>query len=244
MSDWLPIDQIDELWVASATSSAAAPALNESDSYAATQSTATGISPTISSAHGSYPSFMVKKLSFRLHLVINLIVPFVLLVIMFVVMMIAGVIASGKPDEELPDAEAMTIGFIFIFLVILLYLSIIAGSIIGMLHLYRAWFFLQPEGARATPGQVVGFLFIPFFNIYWYFIAYKGLADDWNRIMNTYEDLKDAPRFDSGIFLAFPICYLLFPPVGIVFYFMAHHQICKGIDYMANRPAAGGIRLQ
>src|SRR5262249_2059524 len=39
---------------------------------------------------------------------------------------------------------------------------------------------LQDGSARTTPGKAVGFLFIPFFNYYWVFVAYRGLAQDLN----------------------------------------------------------------
>jgi hypothetical protein len=235
MADWLPAENLTELFASSTQ-----PATDTSDNPYAVSQAATGRAPS----GKSYPPFLVKKASFKLHLILQLIIPAIIFVVMFIAMAGAGASASVSPDGEPSDAVAATLGASFMLLVAVLYGCLIAGSIVGLVHLYRAWYCLQPGGARATPGQAVGFLFIPFFNLYWYFIAYKGLADDWNRIMDSYEDLHGAPRFESGIFLAFAICYLIFPPLAVVFYFMAHHQICKGINFMAARPREShGVQL-
>ncbi|MEM7627852.1 MAG: DUF4339 domain-containing protein [Planctomycetota bacterium] len=44
--------------------------------------------------------------------------------------------------------------------------------------LYRAWRQIQDGFAQTTPGKAVGFLFIPFFNLYWHFVAFYGLSKD------------------------------------------------------------------
>lgn len=46
--------------------------------------------------------------------------------------------------------------------------------------LYRCWHLIQDGHARTTPGKAVGFIFVPFFNIYWVFVAIYGLAMDLN----------------------------------------------------------------
>ncbi len=52
--------------------------------------------------------------------------------------------------------------------------------IFGFIILHRSWQSIPEGEGRATPGKAVGFLFIPFFNLYWIFIAYYGLALDLN----------------------------------------------------------------
>lgn len=49
-----------------------------------------------------------------------------------------------------------------------------------LVFLYRCWELVQDGQAQTTPGQAVGFLFIPFFNLYWMFVAIRGLAEDLN----------------------------------------------------------------
>ena len=249
LKDWLPAGQVEGLVAMQAVPAqpaATQPVATEPPAAAAQNPYAVSPASTIGSTAslGSYPSFAVKKANFKLHLIIHLVVPAAVFLIMMIAMMGAGASASASPSGEPSDTAAAALGISFMFMMAALYISLIAGSIIGLVHLYRAWFCLQPGGAQTTPGKAVGFLFIPFFNLYWYFIAYKGFADDWNRIMNSHEDLQGAPRMQDGIFLAFAICYIVFPPLAIVFYFMAHHQICKGVNFMAARPQRGQeIRL-
>src|SRR5262249_4663108 len=45
----------------------------------------------------------------------------------------------------------------------------------------KAWNQIQDGHAQTSAGQAVGFLFIPFFNLYWIFVALYGLAVDMHR---------------------------------------------------------------
>ena len=47
--------------------------------------------------------------------------------------------------------------------------------------LYIMWCQVPNKYTRITPSMAVGFLFIPLFNLYWIFIAYRGLAINLNR---------------------------------------------------------------
>ena len=56
-----------------------------------------------------------------------------------------------------------------------------AGAVVTYVLLYRLWQVNQDGRASTTPGKAVGFLFIPIFQLYWFFRAYPGLALDQNR---------------------------------------------------------------
>jgi len=58
---------------------------------------------------------------------------------------------------------------------LLVYIPAIISTTI--LH-YGCWKAIPVEIARTTPGAAVGLLFVPFFNFYWYFVSYAGLAED------------------------------------------------------------------
>lgn len=58
--------------------------------------------------------------------------------------------------------------------------ALLAGFVIYYILLYRFWSLLQGHGARTTAGQAVGFMFIPFFNFYWAYVAVVGLCEDTN----------------------------------------------------------------
>jgi hypothetical protein len=46
---------------------------------------------------------------------------------------------------------------------------LIVQSIYTFVILWKMWSSIQDGNARTTPGKAIGFLFIPFFNIYWIF---------------------------------------------------------------------------
>jgi hypothetical protein len=102
--------------------------------------------------------------------------------------------------------------------------AVLAGTVLGYIILYRSWLLIQDGNARTTPGMAVGFCFIPFFNLYWIYIAFVGLSKD----MNTYCEQRQiaAPVISDGMALAYYILSLLsilniplsfIPYVGIVF---------------------------
>ena len=62
-------------------------------------------------------------------------------------------------------------------------LGVIPGlyaAFIFCVFVYRMWQAIQDGNPRTTPGKAVGFLFIPFFNLYWIFQALWGYAKDFN----------------------------------------------------------------
>lgn len=59
-------------------------------------------------------------------------------------------------------------------------LGLIASIVFYMLLLHKLWTLVQPS-EKSTPGKAIGFLFIPFFNLYWQFVAIYGLAQEVNR---------------------------------------------------------------
>ena len=52
----------------------------------------------------------------------------------------------------------------------------IAYNVYLFMLIYQYWKLIPPDKAQTTPGKAVGFLFIPFFALYWGFIAYWGLG--------------------------------------------------------------------
>jgi len=79
--------------------------------------------------------------------------------------------------------------------------------------LYKAWKVIQDGSARTSPGKAVGFLFIPFFNLYWIFQAYWGFAKDYNAHVQRHHDVNaggiSIPELSVNLFLAFCILCLV-----------------------------------
>lgn len=184
---------------------------------------------------GPYPYFPVKSASFGLWAgtFVGGFVLFIIAMIMFFKGVAANVAAnsSGQAGQELEGAGQMGMAGI-------VYLLGLAASLVSIIffciNIHRAWACLQPGGAQTTPGKAVGFMFIPLFNLYWVFVAIKGLPKDWNRIVSSYEDLKAAPKLSETTFLLYCIGVFVFP-LAMVMIFPMMSQLCKGINFFASR---------
>jgi len=64
-------------------------------------------------------------------------------------------------------------------------LACVPGAIASTILHYRCWKAIPIDIARTSPGMAVGFLFVPFFNFYWYFVSYAGLAEDCAKALNS-----------------------------------------------------------
>ena len=101
-------------------------------------------------------------------------------------------------------------------------LSLLLGFVASLVWLYKAWSTVPQEmrysdsGKWVTPGQAVGYLFIPFYNLYWVFIANVGLCEAVNRTLLSRGRQPQAPK---GVAIAacvthiIPYCNLLVAPV-------------------------------
>jgi hypothetical protein len=79
----------------------------------------------------------------------------------------------------------------------------IYATAIALVLLYKAWKAIQDGQARTTPGWAVGLLFVPFYNFYWIFQAYWGLAKDYNSYISRHD--ISTSRLPEGLFLAYSI---------------------------------------
>ncbi len=98
---------------------------------------------------------------------------------------------------------------------------------------YKMWQAIQPYG-RSTPGKAVGFLFIPFYNLYWIFIALKGWFDDYNKLIMAKR--LNIPKLPDGIALA--VCILaivsMVPYIGLLVVIPNLILICVMISFICN----------
>lgn len=87
------------------------------------------------------------------------------------------------------------------------FVSVMFAIVYSFICIYRAWSLIQGTTARTTAGRAVAFLFIPFFNFYWLFIAHKGLATDANKYLES-KGLNHL-KISGGLSLAYCICALI-----------------------------------
>jgi len=79
-------------------------------------------------------------------------------------------------------------------------LFFLVAVVLNCILLYKLWCPIQDGQARTAPGKAVGFMFIPFFNLYWTFQAFWGLSKD----MNAYAAQRGiaAPQIKGTLGLA------------------------------------------
>ncbi len=113
-------------------------------------------------------------------------------------------------------------GGILGLLIIIGIFPLIAAWILGLTIQYQAWSMIQSINPRTTPGKAIGFQFIPFFSLYWVFIAYRGLAID----MNKFTSINDIPapkmNEDLGTAISILVLFGIIPyPATVIMVFIA-----------------------
>lgn len=108
---------------------------------------------------------------------------------------VAGSVLAGVADS--PDDTLATLGGL---LMMGIFPALTAYFVLVLVWIAKSWGMLPPmarmnqAGRVITPGQAVGFLFIPFYNLYWYFAVSMGLCEALNRQLAAYGSPKRAPR--------------------------------------------------
>ncbi len=103
------------------------------------------------------------------------------------------------------------------------YLALLAYGILNLVWVYQFWSWIPPEQRHTnhwkkyiSPGTALGFMFIPYFNIYWMFIIYLGICDAFDRMRVAYPTDKPTPR---NLALAMLIVPLFVFPLGPFLHF-------------------------
>jgi hypothetical protein len=118
-----------------------------------------------------------------------------------------------------------------------LYLLITVASIAMMVFLYKMWSAINDGAANPTPGTAIGFLFIPFFSIYWTFIVWPGYAKQYNAYIERH-GIRAAPL--SRGFILGTILLGWVPIVGPVLTCISLSRIAAAVNALsdANLPAS------
>jgi hypothetical protein len=113
-------------------------------------------------------------------------------------------------------------------------IPIAIAVIFHLMFIYKFWKSIQDGQARMTPGKAIGFLFIPFFNIYWLFQVYPGFATDYNR----YIQAKGIPAkpLGKGLLTVMAIFILIsIPIVNWIVQSIAISKICDAVNAINKR---------
>ncbi|QTN34211.1 DUF4339 domain-containing protein [Akkermansiaceae bacterium] len=253
MAEWAAASQIEGLLPEAAVEVAASPApaaWRPPGAPAPLAGAAPAASQIPQAEGGAYPFFPVKAVSFSLWMwsFLGGFILFILAIVGFSMGAKSAIDAQAAGAGQDAMTAAATGKFAFgMVLMGLGGLSLLLSMVFSLINIHRAWGCLRAGNPATSPGKAVGFLFIPFFNIYWIFVALAGLPKDWNRIVASYDDLKAAPRLSEGVFLMYCIGSLVFPPLALIVGFPMMAQICRGVNFFAfrrnpNAPSALGAK--
>jgi len=87
-----------------------------------------------------------------------------------------------------------------------LVLLLLCPGVVFLFFISRIWESVQDQHAWTSPGRAFGFLFIPFFNLYWLVEVLRRFPDGYRAFLNRYE--LEGPRLNAGLFLALPVLML------------------------------------
>jgi hypothetical protein len=113
--------------------------------------------------------------------------------VLFFILYIIGFATIGATEEPFPGVMFILLGF----------LAAIYSAVVFCVLVYRMWNAIQDGHARTTPGKAVGFLFIPFFNLYWIFQAFWGFSVDYNAYIERHSIAVN--KLPVGLFLTYAI---------------------------------------
>lgn len=133
---------------------------------------------------------------------------------------VAGAVMSNEDGQTLIIVGSCTLG--------LWYLLLFGYAITNMIWLYQFWSWIPPEQRHTnlwkkyiSPGTAVGFMFIPYFNIYWMFVVYLGLSDIMERMRVQFPSSKGPVKTLAILTLVIPLVF--FPAAPFLQFFFAKH---------------------
>jgi hypothetical protein len=110
----------------------------------------------------------------------------------------------------------------------LLYLVLFGYAIASGLWIHRFWSWIPPEQRYTnmwkkyiSPGTAIGFMFIPYFNLYWMFVVFLGIADIMERLRVQYPTSKGSAKTLAILTVVIPLVF--FPAGPFLHYFFAKH---------------------
>jgi hypothetical protein len=148
-----------------------------------------------------------------------------------------GLLIGGAVVGPDRDAGAVLMGVGGGFL-LLWELLLIAYAVVGLVWTYKFWSWIPPEQRHTSlwkkyisPGQALGFMFIPYFNIFWMFVIYLGIADALERMRVAYPTDKPPAKNIALVRLIVPLVF--FPAGPFVDYFFDKHVEGMAADMQA-----------
>ena len=144
---------------------------------------------------------------------------------------VLGVILVTAAGLLVSDTRSMASQAVTSIAAIAILQFLVVLTVYPFVLLAKMWGSIQDEWTGVTPGKAIGFLFIPFFNLYWIFRVWGGYATEYDNYVLRH-DLDIAP-LESYSFIFYPIFAilggLLYFPI-IILPFLLFPMIGKACD--------------
>ncbi|HQY62881.1 MAG: DUF4328 domain-containing protein [Myxococcales bacterium] len=153
-----------------------------------------------------------------------------------IALMVLGGVAGGAGAEEVGVVLALLGGTLALF----------GRLVIALMWTYSAWAAIPADyrvtgsGKRVSPGEAVGFLFVPLYNLYWMFVVSGGLCDALDYLLRTSGSHRTAPKslsLVSCIFQFVPYMNILVAPFLWFFYMLSFDSAAMALQTAS---ASGG----
>ena len=157
---------------------------------------------------------------------------------------------SSTVMKEEFDALFFWWGITFALIIPTFGISLIANLVFFCVLLYKYWDLVQSEPGSITPGKAIGFLFIPFFSFYWFFVSFWGLGKVFNTLTGLgKQKLETMSLFFCICIVAQPFLWILIiglktdPIVSVYFVFFCiavsiGHVVCYILSMISFQKAA------
>ena len=147
------------------------------------------------------------------------------------IVVLAGTSGYGYSRRSSEDTGAALLLGAFVALLLM--------AVPALVWLGTSWAFV-PAGARYTrtgrwvsPGEAVGFLFIPYFNLYWQFVANMGLCEALDNVLVAQGSAVRAPRgtaMAAGIAQCIPFLNFFAPIVWFAYMVQADRAKAAALE--------------
>lgn len=137
MAEWLPAEQIENLFPAAEPEPQPAAAASGAPLPVGAVSPGPAQQPLqqAASAENTYPPLTIKRASFTLHLVFGVYIPVGVGLIFLILFLLAGQQGQASESGEISDGLAMSLGMSVMLLGAVLYICPTVAAIIGYVHL-------------------------------------------------------------------------------------------------------------
>lgn len=156
---------------------------------------------------------------------------------LFLVFASVAAVAAERYDDSYARVGS------FMLIAILIFLAGVVLTIVFFCKVqYAYWTIVQDGSQKPSPGEAVGFLFIPLFNFYWAFVSFNRLSKE----LNKKADMVDPggyQRADEGTSLTYcilnictiiPFLGYLASLVNIILFFIIMGNHKKVVHRIAN----------